>query len=101
MVKKNSSANAQGAGRSDSIDIISQTSQKSQEKFSEDSDRDNVTVYDRMGETENENTTDEGGVKYMSRDEGDTSIKEQIKANQALLNLMDIVGTLIQIMRLQ
>ena len=39
------------------------------------------------------NTTSEGDVHFMARDEGDTSVKEQIKANQDLLNSMDIVAS--------
>ena len=42
---------------------------------------------------EQKNTTSEGDVKFMARDEGDTSVKEQIKANQDLLNSMDTVAS--------
>ena len=40
------------------------------------------------------NTTSEGDVKFMARDEGDTSIKEQIKANQDLLNSMGVIASM-------
>ena len=40
------------------------------------------------------NTTSEGDVKFMARDEGDTSVKEQIKANQDLLNSMDVIASI-------
>ncbi len=73
---------------------LEDTFKKLQEMY-RDAFMDANETFATIGEkNEQKNTTSEGDVKYMARDEGDTSIKEQIKSNQDLLSSMDVIASL-------